>query len=71
MLEVAKMAFAGTINADLLAAFRKAKVPAIGLSGIDAGLVTVHRRPVRSDHRSLDRARRRRWISALSATWTA
>ena len=47
-LEVAKMTFAGTINVDLLAAFRRAKVPAIGLSGIDAGLVTVHRRPVRS-----------------------
>ena len=28
MLEVAKMAFAGTVNADLLAAFRRAKVPA-------------------------------------------
>jgi acetylglutamate kinase len=47
MLEVVKMAFAGTVNADLLAAFRRAKVPAIGLSGIDAGLVSVHRRPVR------------------------
>ena len=47
-LEVAKMAFAGTVNADLLAAFRKAKVPAIGLSGIDADLVTVHRRPIRT-----------------------
>jgi acetylglutamate kinase len=47
-LEVAKMAFAGTVNADLLAAFRRAKVPAIGLSGIDAELVTVHRRPVRA-----------------------
>jgi acetylglutamate kinase len=47
-LEVAKMTFAGTINADLLAAFRKTKAPAIGLSGIDAGLVTAHRRPVQS-----------------------
>jgi len=48
MLEVAKMTFAGTVNAELLAAFRKAKVPAVGLSGIDAELVTVHRRPVQS-----------------------
>ncbi len=47
-LEVAKMTFAGTVNADLLAAFRKAKAPAIGLSGIDADLVTVHRRPVQT-----------------------
>ena len=47
-LEVAKMTFAGTINADLLAAFRKTKAPAIGLSGIDAGLVTAHRRPVQT-----------------------
>ena len=47
-LEVVKMAFAGTVNADLLAAFRRAKVPAIGLSGIDAAMVSVHRRPVRA-----------------------
>jgi acetylglutamate kinase len=47
-LEVVKMAFAGSVNADLLAAFRRAEVPAIGLSGIDAGLVSVHRRPVRA-----------------------
>ena len=47
-LEVAKMTFAGTVNADLLAAFRAAKTPAIGLSGIDADLVTVHRRPVQT-----------------------
>lgn len=46
MLEIAKMTFAGTVNSELLAAFRKAKVPAVGLSGIDANLVTAHRRPV-------------------------
>lgn len=45
-LEVAKMTFAGTINADLLAALRKAEARAIGLSGVDASLATVHRRPV-------------------------
>ena len=44
-LEAAKMAFAGVVNADLLAALRKEKAPAIGLSGIDAALVEVHRRP--------------------------
>jgi acetylglutamate kinase len=48
MLEVVKMAFAGTVNTDLLAAFRRAKVPAVGLSGIDAELLSVHRRPVRT-----------------------
>jgi acetylglutamate kinase len=47
-LEVAKMTFAGVINADLVAALGGAKTPAIGISGIDAGLVVVHRRPVQS-----------------------
>ena len=70
-LEVVKMAFAGTVNADLLAAFRRAKVPAIGLSGIDAALVTRPSPARAGDHRSLDRRRRRRWISASSATWIA
>lgn len=44
-LEVAKMAFAGTVNTDLLAAMRKARLPAVGLSGIDADLLTARRRP--------------------------
>lgn len=46
-LELAKMAFAGTINTDLVAAFRRYDVPAVGLTGVDARLITVVRRPVR------------------------
>lgn len=46
-LELAKMAFAGTINTDLVAAFRKFDVPAVGITGVDARLITVIRRPVR------------------------
>jgi acetylglutamate kinase len=45
MLEVAKLAFAGSVNTDVLAAFRRASLPAVGLSGVDAGLVTVRKRP--------------------------
>ncbi len=46
-LEVAKMVFAGTVNTNLLCSFRQMSIPAIGLSGIDAGLITVKKRPVR------------------------
>ncbi|HQR39002.1 MAG TPA: acetylglutamate kinase [Blastocatellia bacterium] len=46
-LEVLKMAFAGTINTDVLAACRAAGVRAVGISGIDGGLVRVARRPPR------------------------
>ncbi|MBK9120587.1 MAG: acetylglutamate kinase [Phycisphaerales bacterium] len=45
-LEVVKMAFAGTINTNLIAAFRRAEVPAIGISGIDGGLLIATKRPV-------------------------
>jgi acetylglutamate kinase len=45
VLEVAKMVYGGQINVDILAALRGQGVSAVGLSGIDAGLVTVHRRP--------------------------
>jgi acetylglutamate kinase len=45
VLEVAKMVYSGTINVDILAALRAHGVPAVGLSGIDAGLVTTQRRP--------------------------
>jgi acetylglutamate kinase len=44
-LEVAKMVYAGKINIDLLAALRKHRVEAVGLSGVDAELITAHRRP--------------------------
>jgi len=48
MLEVAKMSFAGTVNTDVMAAFRRARVPAVGMSGVDAAMITVHKRPARS-----------------------
>lgn len=44
-LEVAKMVYAGTLNVDLLAALRRHEVQAVGLSGVDADLITAHRRP--------------------------
>lgn len=46
-LELAKMAFAGTINTDLVAAFRKFDIPAVGMTGVDARLITVVKRPMR------------------------
>jgi acetylglutamate kinase len=47
-LEVVKMAFAGTVNTNLVAAFRGVGVPAIGLSGIDGALLTAVKRPVQT-----------------------
>lgn len=44
-LEVAKMVYAGQLNVDLLASLRGHKVQAVGLTGIDADLLTAHRRP--------------------------
>ena len=44
-LEVAKMVYAGQLNVDLLAALRAHEAQAIGLSGVDADLITAHRRP--------------------------
>ena len=44
-LEVAKFVYAGQINVDLLAALREHRVQAVGLSGVDAELVTANRRP--------------------------
>lgn len=43
--EVAIMVYAGAINVEILTALRVHHVPAVGLSGIDAELVTVRRRP--------------------------
>ncbi|MEE4273810.1 MAG: acetylglutamate kinase [Thermoanaerobaculales bacterium] len=45
VLQVAKMVYAGQINVDVVASLRRHGVAAVGLTGIDAGLVTVHRRP--------------------------
>jgi acetylglutamate kinase len=44
-LEVAKMVYAGQMNVNLLAALRDNRVQAVGLSGVDAELITAHRRP--------------------------
>lgn len=44
-LEVAKMVYGGTINVNLLAALRSHEVQAVGLSGVDADLITAHKRP--------------------------
>ncbi len=44
-LEVAKMVYAGLLNTDLLAALREHEMQAVGLSGVDADLLTARRRP--------------------------
>ena len=44
-LEVAKMVYGGQLNTDLLASLRAHRVQAVGLSGVDADLITAHRRP--------------------------
>lgn len=46
-LEIAKMTFAGSVNVDLLAALRQSHVAAVGLTGVDAELLTASRRPPR------------------------
>jgi acetylglutamate kinase len=44
-LEVAKMVYGGQLNTDLLAALREHRLQAVGLSGVDADLLTARRRP--------------------------
>jgi len=44
-LAVAKMMYAGHLNVDLLAALRAHEAQAVGLSGVDADLLTARRRP--------------------------
>jgi acetylglutamate kinase len=44
-LEIAKMVYAGTINVNILASLRSHEVQAVGLSGVDAELITAHKRP--------------------------
>lgn len=44
-LEIAKMTFAGAVNTDLVAACVKAGVPAVGLTGVDANLISADKRP--------------------------
>lgn len=44
-LEVAAMVLNGQINTRILAACRDLDLPAIGISGVDAGLIKAHKRP--------------------------
>ncbi|HEV2291209.1 MAG TPA: acetylglutamate kinase [Gemmatimonadales bacterium] len=44
-LDVVKMVYAGQLNIDLLAALREHEIQAVGLSGVDADLITARRRP--------------------------
>ena len=44
-LEVAKMVYPGLLSTELLSALRRHQVQAVGLSGVDADLITAHRRP--------------------------
>lgn len=55
-LDVATMVLNGQINTRALAACRDLEIPAVGISGIDAGLIRAHRRPPvsRDGHSSVD-----------------
>lgn len=44
-LEAVKMAFAGSLNTDLVAALREHEIQAVGLTGVDGELLTAKRRP--------------------------
>lgn len=44
-LDVATMVLNGQINTRVLAACRDLQIPAVGISGLDAGLIKAHRRP--------------------------
>lgn len=44
-LNVATMILNGQINTRILAACRDLKIPAVGISGVDAGLIRAHKRP--------------------------
>jgi len=54
-LRAVTMILNGTVNTGLLAAFRAAGLPALGISGVDAGLLRAKRRPaVTIDGQSVD-----------------
>src|SRR6187402_990111 len=46
-LELAKMIFRGKINTEILSALRHRGVDAVGLSGLDGGVIKAERRPPR------------------------
>ena len=55
-LNVATMILNGQINTRILAACRDLQIPAVGISGVDAGLIRAHKRPPveGKDGRSVD-----------------
>ena len=44
-LDVAMMVLNGQVNTRVLASCRDLQIPAVGISGVDAGLIRAHRRP--------------------------
>jgi len=44
-LDIATMVLNGQINTRILATCRDLEIPAVGISGVDAGLIRAHRRP--------------------------
>jgi len=44
-LELAKMVFRGKINTEILSQFRRRGIQAVGISGIDGGIITAKKRP--------------------------
>jgi acetylglutamate kinase len=67
--------FAGTVNTELVGAFRAAGARAVGLTGLDSGLVDAERlseelgavgRPVRSDARLIDLLAREHYIPVVA-----
>ena len=52
-LDVATMVLNGQINTRILATCRDLQIPAVGISGVDAGLIHAHKRPpIKSDGES-------------------
>jgi acetylglutamate kinase len=45
VLEAAKRTFRGTVNLDLVTSFGGAGLPCVGISGVDAGLLVLRKRP--------------------------
>lgn len=48
-LEVMKMTLGGQVSIDVVSAFRMANVPALGTSGVSAGLIDAKKRPPRAE----------------------
>ena len=44
-LDVVKMTFAGKINTEILSCLRRSGVEAVGISGVDGGVISARRRP--------------------------